>query len=236
MRLAKEIENPFVEAAVLFFRGCVRSARGEWAGAIRDLAECRRIAQPIGDLFRVFIASSFEARAELMAGNLAAARSLLEEALALLARLGTRFLAGRADAWFAECLLQMGEAEAAAPYARDAIRISEELDDPVSAAFGYRALSQALFHANPSDWRQAEDAMLTALQLQQEAGVRPEIARSYTIYAGMLAQVGQRERATELLAKATEMVGELGMVGVGSGPSAGTPQPAASLIDALRPL
>jgi hypothetical protein len=63
-----------------------------------------------------------------------------------------------------------------------------------------------------NDWRQAEDAMLTALQLQQEAGVRPEIARSYTIYAGMLAQVGQRERAAELLAKATEIIGELGMV------------------------
>ena len=47
---------------------------------------------------------------------------------------------------------------------------------------------------------------------QVGVGIRPEIARSCTIYAGMLAQVGQRERAVALLAEATEMVSELGMV------------------------
>jgi hypothetical protein len=148
----------------------------------------------------------FEGRAELMAGNLAGSRVLLEEGIT--ARPAGRFLAGGPTPGSRVCT-QMGGAGRRAMRGRYP---RSELDDPFSAAYGHRALSQALFQANPSDWRQAEDAMLTALQLQQEAGARPEIARSYTIYAGMLAQVGQRERAAELLAKATEIVGELGMV------------------------
>ena len=106
----------------------------------------------------------------------------------------------------------MGEAQAAASRAKEAIQLSGEQDDASSAAFGHCALSQALFELDRSAWQPSEDAMLTAIRLHQEVGARPELARSYTIYAGMLAQVGQRERAAELLAKATEMISELGMV------------------------
>ena len=92
MSLAREIENPFVKAAVVHFRGCARCARGECPGAAQDLAEARRIAQPLGDLFRIFAATCWGGRAEVMMGHFTRARSMLEEALALAERLGTRYL------------------------------------------------------------------------------------------------------------------------------------------------
>ena len=76
----------------------------------------------------------------------------------------------------------------------------------------HRALAEALFRATPSDWRQAEDAIRTAIQLQQEVGARPELARSYVSYSAMLAERGEQERSRELLAKATDLIRELGMV------------------------
>jgi class 3 adenylate cyclase/tetratricopeptide (TPR) repeat protein len=211
-RLAREIENPFVEAAVFHFRGVARCARGEWPGAVRDLAEARRISQPVGDLFRVFAATCWEGRAEAMMGDLMRARSMLEEALALAERLGTRFLVGRAKAWLADCLVRLGETDAAIVAAREAIRLGEALADRFTAAYGYRALAEALFRIKPLDWSQAEDALRTAIQLQQELSARPEVVRSYVSYAAMLAEIGQSERSSELMAKATDMSREMGMV------------------------
>ena len=62
------------------------------------------------------------------------------------------------------------------------------------------------------DWSQTEDAVRTAIQLQQEVGARPEVVRSYVSYAAMLTEIGQSDRSSELMAKATDMSREMGMV------------------------
>ncbi len=212
MQLARKNPNPFVEAAMLHFRGYARCARGEWQGALRDLADCKRIAEPVGDLFRVFGASVFEGGAHIMSGDLSRARSALEDTLALGARLGTRYFVGRANAWYADCMVRLAEPQAAIAPAREAVRLAEELGDRFVSALANRALSHALLRSDRSNWPQAEDLIRTAIQLLQEGGLRPELARSYALYAGMLAEMGQAQRADELRAKATEMVGEMGMV------------------------
>jgi len=218
MRLARENPNPFVEAAVLHYRGCVRYARGEWQGALRDLVESKRIAQPVGDLFRVFAAGIWEGGAQTMTGELRLARATLEETLALGARLGTRFLVGRANAMYADCLVQLREPEAGIAPAREGVRLAEELGDHLISALAHRALSRALFRSDRSNWPQAEDSIRTSIQLLQEGGLRPELARSYASYSGMLSEVGQARRASELRARATELVGEMGMVALDLGP------------------
>jgi len=219
MRLVRENPNPFVEAAVLFFRGFVRYARGEWQGALRDLADSKRIAQPVGDLFRVFAASIWEGGAQIMTGELNLARATLEEALVLGGRLGTRFLMGRANAFYADCLIRLGEPQAAIAPAREGIRLAEELGDHLTSALAHRALAHALFRCDRSNWPQAEDLIRTAIQFLQEGGMRPELARSYALYAAMLSEMGQTQRASELRAKATEMVGEMGMVALELAPA-----------------
>jgi predicted ATPase/class 3 adenylate cyclase len=219
MRLAHENPNPFVEAAVVFFRGYARYARGEWQGALRDLAEAKRIAQPVGDLFRVFAASVWEGGAQIMTGELSLARATLEEALALGTRLGTRFLVGRAYAWYGDCLVLLSEPQAAIAPAQEGVRLAEELGDHMTSALAHRALAHALLRCDRSNWAQAEDLIRTAIQLLQEGGLRPELARSYALYAAMLSKIGEEQRAGELRAKATEMVGEMGMVALELAPA-----------------
>ncbi|MBI3988378.1 MAG: AAA family ATPase [candidate division NC10 bacterium] len=212
IQLAQEIQNPFAEAAAYNYRGTIRGEqRGEWARAIADYQEARHIAERAGDLFRVLMVKFLEGQAHTMAGDPARGRVLLEESLALTEQIGTRFALAWQKTYLAACLLALGELEAVPPLCHEAIRLAEETGDKVRNALAHRTLAEAFFYLEPSDLEQAEHAILNAIRILQEIGVKPDLARSYVSYARLLKAKGEEEKANEHLAQAIGMFREMGM-------------------------
>jgi predicted ATPase/class 3 adenylate cyclase len=211
LRLAREIQNPFAESAAYHYRGMIHNQRGAWAQAITDCEEARRVAERTGDLYRVYLVKFFEGRAHTMDGNTGRGRELLEESIALSAQLGTTFGVGMAKAYQAECLLALGERDAVPPLCHEAIGLAEETGDKYAKALAHRTLAEALFTLAPADPQDAERAMLEAIQLQQEIGNHPELARSYMSYARLLQGWGEAAKASEYLTRAISMFQQMGM-------------------------
>jgi hypothetical protein len=58
---------------------------------------------------------------------------------------------------------------------------------------------------------QAEATLLKAIEIQEENGERPELARSLVIYAQLLRASGQERRAREVADRAMAMFRHMGM-------------------------
>ncbi len=98
--LARELKNPYAEAASLHYRGIIRDQQGLWDAAIADYASAQAVAASAGDQFRVYIAKFMQGRARCISGDLAGGRKLLEEGIALAGQLGTTFLLGQAKGFW----------------------------------------------------------------------------------------------------------------------------------------
>jgi predicted ATPase/class 3 adenylate cyclase len=211
LRLAQELQNPFAEAAAYSYRGVIYDQRGSWAQAIMDCEEGRRVAQRVGDRFRVYILHLLEGWAHTRAGDPGRGRALLEEGLALAAQLGTKLWLALGKAYLAACRLAHGEREVVPALCYEAIRIAEETHDRSANAIAHRTLAVALSVLEPADLRQATQAVMEAIRLQQEIGARPELARSYVCYARLLQEQGEETRAREYLARAIGMFQQMDM-------------------------
>lgn len=213
LQLAEEIKNPFAEAAVFLNRAIVRGERGEWELAFIDFETARRIAEEVGDLFRVYVVKCFEGRARTMAGHPRHGRALIEESLALGAQIGSRFLRAWQKSFLAAALLALGELDAVPALCEEAIRLADEMGDRFPKAFADRTLAETLFRRDPTRRVEAEERMGQAIRVLQEIGTRPELARSHVSYARFLLGAGERDRAIEHLANARAMFQEMGMKG-----------------------
>jgi tetratricopeptide (TPR) repeat protein len=211
VQLATEIRNPFALAAAHYFRGAVRSDRGEWAAALEDFADGRRIAEEVGDRFRVYALKVYEGRALTKAGDPRRGRAVLEECIAIAEQLGTTLFLSRPKAFLAECLIVLGEVEAANRVAQEGVRLAEESGERHGNALAHRALAEALFRRDPPDVVQAEATFLKAIEMQEENGERPELARSLVIYAQLLRASGLERRAREVADRAMGMFRHMGM-------------------------
>ena len=211
IHLAQEIQNPFAEAAAYQYRGNILDQRGEWAQAVADFEQARRIAESAGDLFRVYIVKSREGRAHAMAGDPARGRVVLEESLTLSTKIGTGFVRHQQKAFLAACLLALGQSDGVPPLCEEAIGLAEEAGDKWIKALGLRTLAEASSTVDPSDPQKAETAILQAIRLLEEIGAKPELARSYVSYARLLNAKGETAKAKGHLATAIGMFREMGM-------------------------
>ncbi|MGH7331223.1 MAG: ATP-binding protein [Candidatus Rokuibacteriota bacterium] len=212
VQLAERIQNPFAQAAAHYFRGHVRSDRGEWATAIDDFVEGRRIADEVGDRFRIYTLKVYEGRAHTMAGDAPRGRRILEECIAIAAQLGTTLFLSRPKAFLAECLLELGDIEAARRLAQETVHLAEESGERHGNGVAQRVLAEALRRQDPPDWVQAEDTLRKAIEIQEENGEKPELARSLVVYARLLLARGAAGRAAEMQASAVAMFRDMGMV------------------------
>ena len=67
--LSRQLKNPFVEAAAYNYRAVAHCHRGSAAAAIVDCEEARRIAERVGDRFRIYLVQFYEGHAYAMSGN-----------------------------------------------------------------------------------------------------------------------------------------------------------------------
>jgi class 3 adenylate cyclase/tetratricopeptide (TPR) repeat protein len=210
VELAQEIKNPFAEAAAFFYRGMFHDQRGDWACAIDDYGCARRVAEGAGDLFRIYIVKFWEGRAYARSGDASRGRTLVEEGFALAERIGTKFVLAHGKLSLAECLLALGEPDAAASACRETIALAEESGDRFHAALGHRTCAESLIRLRPSD-SQWQREILQAIRVQQDIGAKPELARSYASYAHLLKNTGESEHAKPQLLQAIDMFRRMDM-------------------------
>jgi tetratricopeptide (TPR) repeat protein len=212
VRIAEEIRNPFAEAAAYQQRGIIFDQRGDWAKALADYEAGRAMAERAGDLFRVFVLKSWEGRARGMIGDLAAGRLLIEDGLALSDRIGTRLILGWQKTFLAACHLAQGDGPAAAALAEEAIQAARDTGDLVPLALAQRTLAEAIWLGGGADRERAESLMTEAIRVLEEVRARPELARTYTSYAVLLAGSGRDDLAAPFLGKGLEMLEGMGMI------------------------
>jgi class 3 adenylate cyclase/tetratricopeptide (TPR) repeat protein len=208
--LAQELTNPFAEAAALQYRGNVYEQQGAWTHALADFA-ARRVAEGVGDHFRVYVVNLFKGWTSTRAGDPVAGRVLLEQALTFAEQIGTVFFVALGKAWLAACSLALGELDIVPALCQEALRVAEETSDRFAQAVAHRALAEALTLGTAPDRQQAEQAMGEAIQLWKEIEFNPELARTYVSYARLLQRWGQARQARAYLAEAIAMFQEIGM-------------------------
>lgn len=211
VQIADEIGNSFARAAVRYFRGHVRSDRGDWADAREDFEEGRRIAEAVGDRFRVYTIKVYEGRAWSMPGDPGRGRVILEECIAIAEQIGTKLFLSRPKAFLAECLLTLGEGDRAAIVAEEGLRLAEETGERHGNALARRALAQVCLRGSPPDLQRAHEMIRAAIEIQRENGEQPELARSYIVWADVLATQGDRDNARQVLSDAIDMFRAMGM-------------------------
>jgi tetratricopeptide (TPR) repeat protein len=212
--LARELTNPFAEAAALQYRGNAYDQQGAWTQALADYDAARRVAEEVGDHFRVYIVNLFAGWTYTRAGDTAAGRVLLGQALTFAGQIGTVLFAALVKACLAACSLALDELDTVPALCQEALRVAEETSDRFAQAVAYRALAEALALRPASDRQQAAQAMGEALRLWKEIEFNPELARTYVSYARLLHGWGQKSQARAYLTQAIAMFQEMGMQGM----------------------
>jgi len=202
--------NPFAEAAALYYRGIVHNQRGAWTQALADFDAARRVAEGVGDHFRVYIINIWEGWTYIRAGDPASGRGLLEQALAFAEQMRTVLFVALGKAWLAACFLALGELDTVPALCQEALQVAAETSDRFAQAVAYRALAETLTQRTTPDRQQAEQAMGEAIRLWKEIEFNPELARSYVCYARLLRQWGQQDTAAHYLSEAIAMFQEMG--------------------------
>lgn len=206
--LAERVEDPFVEASVCFYRGVVYAQLGKAEDAIEGFEACRRIAEPSGNLFRIYVSKFWEGWVLLRGGNKDRAYVLLEEAANLGAHLGTTFMLSWVEAIFASSYPGTRHEKALDKCDATIVRATATADR-FGAALAYRARAEILAGADRSLARSAIAETARAIALQREIGTKPELARSYVVEADLLRMIGEDPKPR--LAQAIELFDEMGM-------------------------
>jgi tetratricopeptide (TPR) repeat protein len=171
----------------------------------------RRVAEGVGDHFRVYVGNLFEGWTYTKAGDPAAGRGLLEQALAFAEQIGTTFLVALGKACLAACCMALGEPNTVPALCQEALRVADKTSDRFAQAVAHRALAAAVALGTDANPQQADQAMGEAIRLFKEIEFRPELARTYVSYARLLQQWGQQDTAAHYLAEAIRMFQEMGM-------------------------
>jgi predicted ATPase/class 3 adenylate cyclase len=211
LRLAEKLGNPFVQAAAYNYRAVAYCHRGWGDEAIADCAEARKVADRIGDGFRVYLLQFYEGQAYLMTGDSGRARDVLEDSIRLAKKLGTTTLLAWGQGLLATAMLDLGQPDAVPALCEESIRLAEETRDRLANALAHRTLAEAVAVMTPEDAARAEALVLDAIRIQRDVGSRPELARSYVTYAGLLRRWERGKEAKAHLEDAITMFRTMGM-------------------------
>ena len=212
IELAKKIKNPYAEAAALHYRGIIHDQQGRWELALEQYSEAKKVAEQAGDMFRVYIVGFMEGRACLMAGKLAQGIKLIEDSIALAARIGTQFLLGQAKTVLASCRLADDRLDEARSLSKEAISLAENAGDQFTQSLARRSLAECLARTGAvKDLDEASDLVLAAIAMQEEIGAKPELGRSYVSLAEISKMKGDEVDFGRSLRQAMRLFADLNM-------------------------
>ena len=212
IRLAQQIKNPYAEAAAFHYRGIIHDQQGQWDLAIKQYENAQKVAEKAGDMFRVYIVKFMEGRAYHMAGNLMHGQKLIEDSIALGAKIGTKFLLGQAKSLLADCHLADDRVEDARLLCTEAVDLAEKAGDRFTRTLARRTLGEILGRTGQSnDLSEAKQALMESIKTQEEIGATPELARSYLCLAQILKMHKKNKDAVSFAEQAARLFANTGM-------------------------
>ena len=205
LRVAQSVNHPHSVVFALLGIGTLHLRRGDLHEAIRTLehgqAICEAADLPAVALEVAFLLGSAYAQADRGIEAIALLERSVTQAMVLRYRLGHWLRSGG----MAEAYLAVGRVEEALPLAQLFVEITRMISARGTQAWAYRLLGEVAAHAGPSAFDQAEAALVTALGLADELGMRPLAARCHLAGADLYRKLGSRDKAMTSLAASIEL-------------------------------
>lgn len=211
LRIAREIRNPFAEAAICHYRASAQLLRGDLAPAFIDYEEGQQAAERAGDLARLVFLKSWEGYARCAADEPRRGKELLDEAETLAGRIGTKFGLAWLRTFQGACHAALGEPARAMGYCDEAIALGKEGGDKWIEAVAHRIMAEVVRRLDWPALDRAEQATRRSIELARTIDARPELARSLVTRARVLADGGDVEGARRQLSEALDLFAAMGM-------------------------
>jgi tetratricopeptide (TPR) repeat protein len=205
VQIAQEVEHPFSLAVAYVGLGFVYLRQGHFQRAIsvleRDLEVCE--TWHIG--LMIPWASSMLGAAYGLAGRLAEAQPLLQQAVEQAAEMGILGRQPLQMAWLGEVHLLAGRLDAALTVAQPALALARVHQERGHEAWTLRLLGEIAAQHERSQVDQAEAHCQQALALAEELGMRPLQAHCHRGLGTLYARIGRREQAQAALSAAINL-------------------------------
>ena len=211
LQIAREIQNLPAEAANYYYRAILYEQKGEWSKLVEDCRAGLLIARRIPDPFRVYVLTCILGYGLFRLGEAQHGIDTIQEGIKLAEQLGTTYLLAWAVSWLSDSYLAQREFDAALTWASRALSLVGQGNDFYGESLASRCYGEALCQKDPSRVAEAEEHIQRAMRLQEEKGMKPQLARSYVGYARLLKVKGEAGKAEECVARARVLFSEMDM-------------------------
>ena len=211
LRIAHEIQNLPAQAADYYYRAWVYEQQGEWARVVDDCRAGLEVAERIPDPFRIYALTCLLGQGLFRQGEEQRGLEALLRGIRLAEELGTTYLLAWAVTWLCDAHLSRGDGEAAlacASRARSLVGTGTEL---YGESLASRCYGEALCQSDSARLEEAEAHIRRAIAIQEQNGMKPQLARSYVACARFLKAKGEIDEARECLHKARDLFRALEM-------------------------
>ncbi len=198
-------------AACLMFRGVVNGWFGNLADADPDFEQALYVCQKSGDVFRKYLTLGWQGEARLIAGDVVAARSSLEQSLALGKTLGTYFHRGAFEAFLAKAMLAQGDHDTALKTSETAVATATESSETWPLSIAMRVVAEAQLARTTPDLEVAEQSIAAAIEIQEQRQCGCDLAWSHLVQAHVLAAGGALAQAETAFATTAGEFKKLGI-------------------------
>ncbi|MGI9508391.1 MAG: adenylate/guanylate cyclase domain-containing protein [Geminicoccaceae bacterium] len=209
--LAEELDHMPTLAAAFHFRGVVHGWRGDLAASVVDFDRAMEFCEKSGDLFRSYLVHGWRGEAYLIAGDTQSAEDDLIKCLALGDEIGTSFHRAAFQAFLAQIRLLQGDLNTARQLSADAVSSAYESAQAWSRSIALRVNAAVLLASDPPEVEQAEQAVQSAIAIQERRECRCDLAWTYLTLARVFAAQGNPGGSTEAVATAKKMFETMGM-------------------------
>ena len=211
LALAKKLEHLPTLAAAFQFRGVVHGWHGDLPASVADFSDAIDLCEKSGDVFRKYLVHGWRGEAYLIADEVQLAEDDLEKCLALGDEIGTSFHRAAFQAFLAQIRLLQGDVSSACALSAEAISNASEGAQAWGQSIALRVNAAALLAANPPDVEKAEQAVRSAISVQERRECRCDLAWTYLTLARVSAAQGDLDGATKAVATANRMFETMGV-------------------------
>jgi len=211
LALAKKLEHLPTLAAAFQFRGVVHGWYGDLPASVADFNDAIDLCEKSGDVFRKYLVHGWRGEAYLIADEVQSAENDLVKCLALGDEIGTSFHRAAFQAFLAQIRLLQGDVNSACALSAEAISGACEGAQAWGQSIALRVNAAALLAADPPDVEKAEQAVQSAIVIQERRECRCDLAWTYLTLARVFAAQGDLGGATEAVATAKEMFETMGV-------------------------
>jgi class 3 adenylate cyclase/tetratricopeptide (TPR) repeat protein len=211
VEIADAADHPLSRVNAYFGIGYVYLRQGALRQATDALENGCKLCQSLTVPFWLPVATSLLGHAYTLAGRLAEAIPLLEDAVERAATMNRRVDQALWSAHLSEAYLAVGRIENARHYALLAAELARRHGERGNEAHVLRLQAKIASHPDVTDIGMSEAAYRAAVALATELRMRPLVAHCHLGLGKLYRRTGKREQAQEHLTTATAMYLEMGM-------------------------